>query len=255
MSSTSLNAPQTFLDSSEMGLSLNESRYGSLGVLDASIVHEVSQPLCAIVTNVGTCIGMLTSDPPDVATALEIVRRIRRDSDRAVAVVVGLRSLFRRESTRKEAMDVNEALRAAVALVSGELRQNRVVVRTELQEFLPPIAGNRLQIQQVILNLVRNASEAMAGVDDRSRELVVRTEVVEQRHVRVSIRDSGVGLGSETNVNRLFEPLYTTKAEGTGIGLFVSRSIIESHGGCLCAVPNDGPGSTFWFSIPRMPDA
>lgn len=252
MTSAPVNAPQALLDFPESGLS--PSRYGSLGFLDASVVHEVSQPLCAIITNVGTCIALLTLEPPDVPAALEVARRIRRDSDRAVAVVVGLRSLFRKEAARKEAMDVNEALRGALALLSGELRQNRVLVRTELQEFLPPIAGDRLQIQQVILNLVRNASDAMRAVEDRSRELVVRTEV-EHGHVRVSIRDSGIGLGSETDVERLFEPLYTTKAEGTGIGLFISRSIIESHCGCLRAAPNDGPGLTFWFSIPRIPDA
>jgi signal transduction histidine kinase len=160
-----------------------------------------------------------------------------------------LRALFCKKETTTERMDLNEATREVIALSLSELQRSRVVLRPELADHLPPITGDRVQLQQVIMNLLRNASEAMSGVDERPRQLVVRTEREEGDRVRLSVQDAGVGLDPQS-LDRLFEAFYTTKSGGMGIGLSVSRSIIESHHGRLWATPNPGPGATFSFSLP-----
>jgi signal transduction histidine kinase len=149
-------------------------------------------------------------------------------------------------------VDLNEATREVIALSLSELQRSRVILRAELADDLPPVTGDRVQLQQVILNLLLNASDAMSGVDDRPRQLVIRTERDEGDRVRLTVQDTGVGFEPQA-VGRLFEAFYTTKSGGMGIGLSVSRSIIESHHGRLWAAPNDGPGATFSFSIPRAP--
>jgi signal transduction histidine kinase len=218
--------------------------------LTASIAHEVNQPLSGIVTNAGTCLRMLAADPPNVDGARETARRTIRDANRASDVITRLRALFSRKNATTESVDLNEATREVIALSSRELQRSRLTLRAELADDLPPVTGDRVQLQQVILNLLLNASDAMSGVDDRPRELVIRTEIDESNRVRLTVQDAGVGFEPQA-VGRLFEAFYTTKSGGMGIGLSISRSIIESHHGRLWARPNDGPGATFSFSIPR----
>jgi signal transduction histidine kinase len=225
------------------------ARVTSLGVLTAAIAHEVNQPLAGIVTNASTCRRMLAVDPPDLEGARETARRTIRDAERASEVVKRLRALFCKKGTTCESLDLNEATREVVALSLSELERNKVIVRTEFTGELPPVQGDRVQLQQVILNLLLNASDAMSGVDDRPRQLLIRTERDAEDRLRLSVRDSGVGFEPQ-GTERLFDAFYTTKSSGMGIGLWVSRSIIESHNGRLWAAPNEGPGATFSFSIP-----
>ncbi len=228
------------------------ARVASLGVLTAAIAHEVNQPLAGIVTNASMCRRMLGVDPPDIERARESASRTIRDAERASEVIKRLRALFCKKGATYESLDLNEATREVVALSLSELERNKVIVRMELAAELPPVQGDRVQLQQVILNLLLNASDAMSGIDDRPRQIVIRTERDEEDRVQLSVRDTGVGFGSQ-GADRLFDAFYTTKSNGMGIGLSVSRSIIESHKGRLWATPNDGPGATFSFSIPSGP--
>src|ERR1700722_3948685 len=225
------------------------SRVSSLGVLTASIAHEVNQPLSGIVTNASTCLRMLGADPPNVEGARETARRTIRDGNRASEVISRLRSLFANKGAATESVDLNEATREVIALSSSRLQRDRAILRTELADDLPPVSGDRVQLQQVILNLLQNALDAMSTVDDRPRQLVVRTERDEGDRVRLTVQDAGVGFGPQVG-ERLFEAFYTTKSDGMGIGLSVSRAIIERHRGRLWAAPNDGPGAAVAFSIP-----
>jgi len=226
------------------------ARVTSLGVLTASIAHEVNQPLSGIVTNASTCLRMLAADPPNVDGARETARRTIRDGNRASEVISRLRLLYGKKNPTIESVDLNEATREVLVLSSSELQRNRVIVLQELAAGLPLVAGDRVQLQQVILNLIRNASDAMSAVDDRPRQLLIRTERNPDDHVLLTVKDAGVGFASQA-ADKLFESFYTTKNDGMGIGLSVSRSIIESHHGRLWATLNDGPGATFSFSIPH----
>ena len=227
------------------------SRVTALSALTASIAHEVNQPLSGIITNAGTCVRMLDSTPPDVDGARETARRTIRDGNRASDVISRLRALFSKREFTVESLDLNEAVREVIALSQSDLHRDRIVLRQELADDLPVITGDRIQLQQVILNLLRNASDAMGGIGDRPRELLLRTERDEDDRVRVTVRDTGVGLSQES-VGSLFDAFYTTKAGGMGVGLFVSRSIIERHRGRIWAESNAAaPGATFAFSIPR----
>ena len=225
----------------------------SLGALTASIAHEVNQPLSGIITNASTCMKMLDADPPNVDGARETARRTIRDGRRAADVITRLRALFTNKDATTELLDLNEATREVIALSRTELERNRVITRTQLADPLPPVTGDRVQLQQVILNLLRNGSDAMRTVDDRPRELLFRTEVEEGDRVRLSVQDAGIGF-EQQSLDRLFQTFYTTKNDGMGIGLSVSRSIIENHHGRLWATPNEGPGVTFSFSIPCAVD-
>ena len=228
------------------------TRVSSLGVLTASIAHEINQPLSGIVTNASTCLRMLAADPPNVDGARETARRTIRDGNRASDVITRLRALCSKKETTIESLDLNEAIREVIALSLSELQRNRVILRTELADDLPLITGDRVQLQQVVLNLLRNASDAMSAVDDRPRHMVITTEREEGDRVRLTVQDAGVGLDPQA-MDRLFEAFYTTKNDGMGMGLSISRSIIERHHGRLWAAPNDGPGATFSFSIPCAP--
>jgi PAS domain S-box-containing protein len=225
------------------------ARVTSLGVLTASIAHEVNQPLSGIITNAGTCLRMLAADPPNVEGARETVRRTIRDGNRAADVISRLRALYSKKEPTIESVDLNEATREVLALSLSELQRNRVIVQQELVDDLPLVAGDRVQLQQVILNLLRNASDAMSTIDDRPRDLLIRTEPDDDDRVRLSVSDVGIGFEPQAT-DKLFEAFYTTKDEGMGIGLSVSRSIIERHHGRLWAMPNSGPGVTFSFSVP-----
>jgi PAS domain S-box-containing protein len=225
------------------------ARITSLGVLTASIAHEINQPLSGIITNASTCLRMLSADPPNATGALETVRRTLRDGNRVSDVITRLRTLYIKKEPSLEPMDLNEATREVTALSLGELLRSGVMLRYELADDLPPVAGDRIQLQQVILNLLRNAADAMGTIVDRPRELLVRTERDEGSQVRLSVKDSGVGFTAQA-ANKIFEAFYTTKTDGMGMGLSISRSIIEAHQGRLWATSNDGPGATFSFAIP-----
>jgi len=224
------------------------ARVTTLSTLTASIAHEVNQPLSGIVTNASTCLRMLDANPPNVEGARETARRTIRDGNRASEVITRLRALFSKKNAAFEVFDLNEAAKEVVALSVSELQGNRVILHSDLAADLPSVLGDRVQIQQVILNLIRNGSDATRIVDDRPRELLVKTEC-DEGGVRLSVKDSGVGIDSEIE-KKLFEAFYTTKSDGMGIGLSVSRSIVERHQGRLWAIRNEGPGATFLFSIP-----
>jgi PAS domain S-box-containing protein len=225
------------------------NRIATLGQLSASIAHELNQPLTGIITNCGTCLRMLTSDPPNLDGAREAVRRTMRDGNRASEVIARLRALFNRHESASEVVDLNEATREVIALSQGELQSSRVILRTELADDLLCVTADRVQIQQVVLNLLRNALDAMHTIDDRPRDLLIRTERTEGEWVRLIVKDAGVGFEPHM-ADKLFEAFYSTKANGMGVGLSVSRSIIENHQGRLTAVLNDGPGATFSFAVP-----
>jgi len=169
-------------------------------------------------------------------------------------VITRLRALFSKKEFTLEVLDLNEVRTEVIALSLSDLQSNRVILRSELAEDLPSVIGDRVQMQQVILNLLRNASDAMVGVEDRPRQLLVKTHREGDDRVRLSVQDAGCGVNSQ-DFDRLFEAFYTTKSGGMGIGLSLSRSIIERHRGRLWAEPNDGPGATFSFSIPRDPNS
>jgi C4-dicarboxylate-specific signal transduction histidine kinase len=225
------------------------SRVTSLGTLTASIAHEVNQPLAGIMTNANTCARMLTADPPNVAGALETVRRTIRDSNRAAEVVSRLRALFSGRTAKTVGLDLNEAAAEVLTLMSSDLQRGRVQVQTNFAPDLPRITADRVQLQQVILNLLRNASDAMSSIDDRQRLALIETQREGDDAVRLSVRDCGVGFDTE-NAEQMFQAFYSTKNSGMGIGLSVSRSIIESHRGRIWAESRDGGGATFAFSIP-----
>ena len=229
------------------------ARATTLSTLTASIAHEVNQPLSGIITNANTCSRMLDAKPPNVDGAREVAKRIVRDGDRASAVITRLRDLFGKKESPLEATDLNGASREVIALSLSDLQRNRVVLHVELADDLPAVAGDRVQLQQVILNLLRNASDAMSGVNDRPRQVLVRTEREDGDRVRLSVSDTGVGVDRHS-MHKLFDDFYTTKSASMGIGLSVSRSIIERHHGRLWVEPNDGPGATFAFSIPLHPE-
>jgi PAS domain S-box-containing protein len=225
------------------------ARVMTLGALTASIAHEVNQPLSGIITNAGTCLRMLGTDPPNLEGARTTAQRTLRDGNRASEIIQRLRAMFAHKERTAERVDLNEAARDLVALSSSELQRSGVILRTDFDESLPAITGDRVQLQQVILNLVLNAADAMRTVDDRPRNLLVATARDGADRIRLFVRDSGVGIDPQ-NSEKLFEAFHTTKSHGMGVGLSISRSIIESHEGRIWATNNDGAGATFAFSIP-----
>jgi signal transduction histidine kinase len=229
----------------------NVARVSSLGVLTAAIAHEVNQPISGIITNASTCLRMLSAQPPNIAGALETARRTIRDGNRASDVISRLRTLYTKRDLQPELVDLNEAAREVASLLLSELQRNRVIMRHEFADDLPAVKGDRIQLQQVILNLLRNASDAMSTVTDRARELLIRTERQGEDRVVFSVKDAGIGLSAQA-IHRIYDPFYTTKGDGMGIGLSVSRSIIEAHFGSLSATANEGTGVTFAFSLPLL---
>ena len=224
------------------------TRVTALGELAASIAHEISQPLAAVVTNADASLRWLSGVSPDLDEAREAIRRITRDGKRAGNVISQMRSLFKKTGAAKDRVDLNEVIEEVVILTESEARRNQVVWRNELAADLPPVLGDRVQLQQVLVNLILNAIEAMASMEDRDRVLLIRTQPGEASQVRVTVQDSGIGFDPQ-NAERIFNAFHTTKASGMGMGLSISRSIVESHGGRLWATLNDGPGATFQFTI------
>jgi PAS domain S-box-containing protein len=229
------------------------ARITTLNALTASIAHEINQPLASLITNASICLRRLNADPPNVEGARETAMRTIRDGNRASDVITRLRALYSKKEFTREPLDLNEATQEVIALSLSDLQRNSVILKSEFADGLPLVTGDRIQLQQVILNLVRNASDAMGSVDDRPRELVIRTEQEGGDRVRLSVKDAGLGFTGEV-ADKLFQAFYTTKNDGMGIGLHVSQSIIEAHHGRLWATANDGPGTTFSFAIPCRPE-
>lgn len=225
------------------------NRVASIAELSASIAHELSQPIAGILTNASTCLRMLSAEQPNTRGAGETARRTIRDAKRAAEVIARLRALFGKKPGALEPIDLNEVAREAVALSANAMQRQCVQVRLDLALDLPQVLGDRLQLQQVILNLLRNAVQAMHGVEDRTRQLALMTQVDAGRHVLLAVSDNGEGIAPE-RMSLLFEAFYTTKADGMGIGLSVSRAIIERHAGRLWASQNEDYGATFSFYLP-----
>lgn len=224
------------------------TRVLSFGALTASIAHEINQPLSGIITNADTCRRMLAADPPNIVGALETANRTIRDGNRATEIVLRLRKLYSKDTARADNVDLNDAVAEVVSLLSSDLQRNRVIVRTKFLDDLPLISGDRVQLQQVIVNMLTNAADAMAGVQDRERAVTIKTEKNGQDEIVLSVYDVGIGIAAR-DADEMFQPFFTTKNSGMGIGLSVSRSIVESHGGRLWATPNPGGGAVFSFSI------
>ena len=225
------------------------NRVTTMGELAASISHEVMQPLGAGVINAQAALRWLSAQPPDLDQVRQALGRAVRDGNRATEVIRRIRSLIKKEPPRKDALEVNEAIVEVIALTRGEVMKNNVSVQTQLAEGLPLIQGDRVQLQQVILNLITNAVEAMSGVSEGSRGLLIGTGEDASGGVLVAVQDSGPGLNPES-FERLFNSFYTTKPGGTGMGLSICRSIVEAHGGRIWATPNAGPGITVQFTLP-----
>jgi len=244
-------------------------RVTALGELTASIAHQINQPLAAVVTNANASLRWLAGDSPNLAETREAIRRIIRDSHRAGDVISRMRALFRKAPETKERLDINEVIEEVLVLTLGEAQRNRVALRTELANDLPTTLGDRILLQQVILNLLINAIEVVSGVDDGPRDLSISSLKVtempseseentledeasveaESTHILIAVRDSGPGLDPE-HLDRLFDAFYTTTPHGLGMGLAISRSIIEAHGGRLWATPNLPRGAAFQFTLP-----
>ena len=224
------------------------TRLTSMGELTTTIAHEINQPLAAILANAEACRSWLDRAPPDLAAARRSVEWIVDDGNRTSEVIRRVRALSKKDDIESGPLDINVVLREALPLVSRELASQNVAVRMELAPDLPLISGDRVQLQQVIINLVLNAIEAMQSVTDRPRELLIRS-AQDERGVVVTVTDCGVGFAEE-NVERMFSPFFTTKPSGMGLGLSICRSIVESHGGRLSVVRKEGPGATFQFTLP-----
>jgi NO-binding membrane sensor protein with MHYT domain len=224
-------------------------RVTAMGELAASITHEVMQPLGAGMNNAGAASRWLGAQPPDLNKAREALDRTVENGKRAAEIIGRIRALVKKEPPRKDALDVNEAIVEVIALSRGEVMKNNVSVQTQLAEGLPLIQGDRVQLQQVILNLIINAVQAMGGVSEGSRGLLISTGKDASDRVLVAVQDSGPGLNPE-GFGHLFDSFYTTKPGGMGMGLSICRSIVEAHGGRIWATPNAGPGITMQFTLP-----
>ncbi len=225
------------------------ARVLSMGELVASVAHEVNQPLTSIVLRGKACLRWLAGAPPDLDEARDSVEHIVDDATRAAEVISRIRALTGRRRAERGPVDLNEIIELVLVLARAELESARVVCRAELEHDLPPVLADRVLTQQVLLNLLMNAIEAMREVTGRPRELVIQTRADGDAQVQVALRDAGVGLEPEARA-RIFDAFYTTKPGGMGLGLSISRSIVESHGGRLWAEPNEGPGATLRFTLP-----
>jgi len=229
------------------------SRVTTMGELTASLAHEVNQPIAAAVTNANTCIRWLARDTPDVEEARAAAMRSAKDGMRAAEIVSRIRLLFKKGSPERELVDVNEVIREMIVLLRGEATRYSISVRTELVQDVPPVLGDRVQLQQVLMNLMLNGIDAMKDVDG-TRELAIKSQRVENEQVLVTVSDTGVGLPAQQG-DQIFKAFFTTKSHGTGMGLSISRSIVESHGGGLWAANNSPRGASFHFALPAKVEA
>ncbi len=229
------------------------SRMTTMGELTASLAHEVNQPIAAAVTNANTCLRWLTRDHPDLEEARGAASRIVKDATRAAGIISRVRLLFKKSTPQRELVDVNEAIREMIVLLRSEATRYNITVRMELAADLPRIMGDRVQLQQVLMNLIVNSIDAMKEVDG-ARELAVKSQRTEKEEVLVSVSDTGVGLPPQ-QADQIFNAFFTTKPHGTGMGLRISRSIVESHGGRLWAADNSPRGASFCFTLPTKIEA
>jgi C4-dicarboxylate-specific signal transduction histidine kinase len=220
-----------------------------MGQLAASIAHEVNQPLGAVATNASACLRWLGREPPNVEEARDAAARIVRDANRAAEVVANVRALTRKTPARKDWVDVNATIREVITLTRNEAHKRRVALEARLSPDVPPVLADRVQLQQVLLNLIINGIEAMSGAVEEPRHLVIGSARDIANCVLVTVRDTGAGLDAGA-AERLFDAFYTTKPSGMGMGLAVSRSIIESYGGRIWATPNTPQGAVFHFTLP-----
>ncbi len=224
------------------------NRVNLLGELTASMAHEVNQPIAAAVTNAKTCLRWLTRDQPDVEEARAAAMRIVNDGTRAAEIIKRIRLLFKKGTSERELVDVTEVIREMIVLLRDEAMRNSILVQTELEEDTPRVMADRVQLQQVLMNLMLNAIDAMKDADG-ARELDIKSQRAENDHVLVCVSDTGSGLPHQ-QVDQLFNAFFTTKPHGTGLGLSISRSIVESHGGRLWAANNSPRGASFAFTLP-----
>jgi C4-dicarboxylate-specific signal transduction histidine kinase len=224
------------------------NRLATMGQLSASIAHEVNQPIGAARNNAHAALRFMAEDPPDLTEAVEALECVVKDTYRAGDILARIRDQVKKVPPRKERVDLNDAIIEVIALVEGELSKNRVSVQTQLAKALPPAYGDRVQLQQVMLNLILNAIEAMVDVDEEARELIVRTESSRVEGLVVTVGDSGPGVAVEDR-ERIFESFFTTKSGGVGIGLSICRSIIDAHGGRLWADARRPQGAIFRFTL------
>jgi signal transduction histidine kinase len=229
------------------------SRLATMGELAGSIIHEVNQPLAAVVTNADACLRWLNRDPPGLTQARSSIARLTQDVGRAVNVVKGLRALAKKSGPELTNIDIGDAIREVLAILRSELSRSAVVVEVHLGALGTPVLGDRVQIQQVLLNLIRNGTEAMSAVTGRPRALRICGQVDEANEARITVEDNGTGLDAEI-AGRVFEPLFTTKVDGMGMGLSICRSIVEAHGGRLWATPRLPHGAAFTFTVPLALD-
>jgi C4-dicarboxylate-specific signal transduction histidine kinase len=225
------------------------NRVATMGQLTASIAHEVNQPIAALLTNAETAVRWLARQPPNSERVKPLIDRIISDGKRAADIVSRIRDFSKKAPARKGGLEINEAILEIVKLTRSAMSDHSVLVKMQLSEGLPPILGDRVQLQQVMLNLIMNAIEAMSEVREGSRELLISTSEVESGGVFVAVSDSGPGLPL-TNLARIFEAFYTTKSSGLGMGLSICRSIVEAHGGRLWATRNDPHGAVFCMMLP-----
>lgn len=226
------------------------NRVSVMGELTASIAHEVNQPLSGVVSNASACLRWLAADTPNVEEAREAARRIVRDGKRAAEIIARIRALTKRVAEHRETLDLNEIIREVLPLVSDEAKKRSVTIHPCFAEEVSPVVGDRVQLQQVVLNLVMNGLESMNTIMDRPRELLITSWNTDQDYIEITIQDSGIGLEPDQSA-RMFEAFYTTKSTGMGMGLSICRSILQGHGGRLWATTNDGPGATFHFTVPK----
>jgi len=225
------------------------SRVTTVGELVASIAHEVNQPLGAIVTNGQACVRLLSHEPPGLEKARQVIGRMINDGMRASEVIKRIRDLLHKTPPEKEPLSINETIQEVLELVDSDVRRSKVELQTELAPDLPPIMGDRIQLQQVILNLILNAKDAMIDQQFHPRELLITSRTNESGVIVVAVKDSGKGLDAK-DAQRIFDPFFTTKAEGMGLGLSISRRIIEEHGGTMWATPTEPRGAIFIFTLP-----
>ena len=225
-------------------------RVSIVGELAASIAHEINQPLSGVVSSGSACLRWLAADPPNLEEARESVRRIVAAGRHAGEVIARIRALTTRSAAPAEKLDLNETIRQVLVLVRDEAKRNEVTIRTLFADGLSPVTGDRVQFQQVVLNLVINGIEAMTGVSDRARELVITTRNIDSDQVQVTVEDSGMGIDPDA-IERIFEPFYTTKSTGMGMGLSITRSILQHHGGGLSVTAKRGAGAMFYFTVPK----
>jgi C4-dicarboxylate-specific signal transduction histidine kinase len=229
------------------------SRVTTMGELAASLAHEVNQPIAAAVTDANTCLRWLTREEPDLGEAREAASRMVRDVSRATEIISRIRSFFKKGALQREPVDVNEVIRGMIELLRSEAARYSIAMHTDLSENLPRIMGDRVQLQQVLMNLMINSIEAMKDMNG-PRQLSIKTQSPEGAQLLVSVSDTGVGLPPQA-ADQIFNPFFTTKGDGTGMGLRISRSIVESHGGRLWAADNPPRGASFHLSLPSRADS